>query len=531
MNYLKNNYDNPSIVFDFGTYKNEYATEKVIYTIYNGKNVIYSGTATLELIPSEYFYNGWFDIYMFDRFVVDSYDEITVESVLKDAKIVKHYNYLGEKHYETEEFINECVDIKIEFEIEEGYYRIYSLYYTEENGRSNRREFRVILSENQDVVIRRDLYFDYMRIIMGDLDYEYQIQNYIMNNVVIRAERANGSCDYIYGEEAINYLNSLNPKYEININDRWFDAWVYTDNNTYYVSGELLIITQDSEIMFYPDRNPLFITELDNEHLLEQLQNTGFKLEIKSKDWWDSFDAKNISISQIKILTDLSDKEYNEQFTVEVEIFGLKTSFEVCYIDVNDVSYDISYYNQYICYNEKDENDKMEAIMDNLNVYSDYGIICPDDKKQQILSEVEIEILTKDYYEVVNVTYQRLDYEGNAYPYGFTFYLYTKENSNQIASGEIKLSLKEEYYENFGWLNTIDLAYDDVFTSFLSYADMLYVNSFNYEYNETNDIEVMKNWITDVKVTDVSKNYNIDNLYEIEYNIGVNKFCYTVVVR
>jgi hypothetical protein len=41
----------------------------------------------------------------------------------------------------------------------------------------------------------------------------------------------------------------------------------------------------------------------------------------------------------------------------------------------------------------------------------------------------------------------------------------------------------------------------------------------------------MKNWITDVKVTDVSKNYNIDNLYEIEYNIGVNKFCYTVVVR
>jgi hypothetical protein len=173
----------------------------------------------------------------------------------------------------------------------------------------------------------------------------------------------------------------------------------------------------------------------------------------------------------------------------------------------------------------------MEAIMDNLNVYSDYGIICPDDKKQQILSEVEIEILTKDYYEVVNVTCQRLDYEGNAYPYGFTFYLYTKENSNQIASGEIKLSLKEEYYENFGWLNTIDLAYDDVFTSFLSYADMLYVNSFNYEYNETNDIEVMKNWITDVKVTDVSKNYNIDNLYEIEYNIGVNKFCYTVVVR
>ena len=336
-------YENPSIVFDWGTYILEeyelYRYVDVNYTIYDGSTIVYQGVAEGRAVATDRFNDCSYYIYNNHSYesgyslLVDSYDDVTLEKLLSVKTIEKSYTYQpGYDYITAEQFLNE-VSLTYELENEYEYYRIYTIRYN--NGSYNSStEVRVVLNKNKDVIERREISFDWLKII--NIPTEEELVQEIQRNLQLREYKVTGAYETLTDEEAVAILNAGNPSYYFEITGNEIRVEVqYTLNgelHTNYVYGDFYVIDETTTVETSGSKE-LYVYSLDKDELINQIINSSYYFYFDTPSNGQSFSLRydELISSHFEIITDLSNISSGDTFELECTYYGAKLSFLVTY--------------------------------------------------------------------------------------------------------------------------------------------------------------------------------------------------------
>lgn len=341
INHLNGIYDQPSVSFEWGDYTDVTEGNRYVdvpYTIYDGDQIVYEGIAGVNVVSSERFYDYYYNIYRYDNgvLIVDSYGDVTIEKLLENVEIYKCYYYLenSQKELTLSEFLNEAIvtfDLEEEFE----YYRNYTIEYSKNSDDyPNNMQVKVVLTKNKDIVVLRSLEFSSMKFINSPTDEE--VVEEIHKRVALNVYTVSGGHNRITGQEAIDFLNSCNPYYNIEIDGNnmsiRIECEIDGESKTYYTYASIYTVNETTNV--YPSyRTEFDINSLEKEHIFEQLLYNNYEFWFETASNGQSFwlYSHDMDIKYFEIITDLTDKVNGDRFELECTYHGAKMSFVVTY--------------------------------------------------------------------------------------------------------------------------------------------------------------------------------------------------------